>query len=57
MYAFLDNLDRRWIFLLMALAVGLPILLELQFPEQPTGLHRRRCPPLVMLQHHGATGA
>ena len=38
MYEFLKNLDRRWIFLLMALAVGLPILLELQFPEKPTDL-------------------
>ncbi len=38
MYEFLKNLDRRWIFLLMGLAVGVPILLELQFPEKPTRL-------------------
>ncbi|MCA9072217.1 MAG: hypothetical protein KDA84_24995, partial [Planctomycetaceae bacterium] len=38
MYAFLKSLDRRWIFLLMALSVGLPILLQLQFPEKPTRL-------------------
>jgi len=38
MYELLKNLDRRWIFLLMALAVGIPILLEIQFPEKPTGL-------------------
>ncbi len=38
MYDFFKTLDRRWIFLLMALSVALPILLELQFPEQPTGL-------------------
>jgi hypothetical protein len=38
MYEFLRTLDRRWIFLLMALAVGLPILLQVQFPEKPTGL-------------------
>lgn len=38
MYHFLSHLDRRWIFLLMALSVGLPILLELQFPEKPTRL-------------------
>lgn len=38
MYGFFKTLDRRWIFLLMALSVALPILLELQFPEQPTGL-------------------
>ena len=38
MYDFLNNLDRRWVFLLMALAVGVPILFELQFPETPTKL-------------------
>jgi hypothetical protein len=37
-YDFLKNLDRRWVFLLMGVAVGLPILLELQFPEHPTQL-------------------
>lgn len=34
-YKFLRDLDRRWIFLLMALAVGVPILLKLDFPEKP----------------------
>ena len=32
------TLDRRWIFLLMFLAVASPILGELTFPEKPTGL-------------------
>lgn len=32
----LANLDRRWIFLLMFIAVALPILLELRFPEYPS---------------------
>ncbi len=36
MYQFLKTLDRRWIFLLMALAVGIPILFGLQFAETPT---------------------
>ena len=34
----LGHLDRRWIFLMMLLAVAIPILLELQFPESPTKL-------------------
>ena len=34
----LANLDRRWIFLSMFLAVAIPILLELEFPEKPTKL-------------------
>lgn len=38
MYEFLRDLDRRWVFLLMALAVGIPVLLELQFPETPGAL-------------------
>jgi hypothetical protein len=36
----LKNLDRRWIFLLMFLAVALPILFQAQFPEKPTDLAR-----------------
>ena len=40
MYAFLRDLDRRWVFLLMLLAVAIPILLQSQFPEKPTGLSR-----------------
>lgn len=38
MYRFLSTLDRRWIFLLMGAAVTIPILLELQFPEEATSL-------------------
>ena len=38
MYEFLKNLDRRWIFLLMLLAVAIPILGQLTFPEKATGL-------------------
>jgi len=38
MYDFLKNLDRRWIFLLMLLAVAVPILLQSRFPETPSAL-------------------
>ena len=38
MYDFLKNLDRRWVFLLMFLAMAIPILFGLKFPEVPTGL-------------------
>ncbi|MHC4615838.1 MAG: hypothetical protein ACYTAU_19995 [Planctomycetota bacterium] len=38
MYEFFRDLDRRWIFLLMLLAVAIPILFELSFPEEATGL-------------------
>lgn len=41
MYYFLKRLDRRWIFLTMFLAVAIPILFELKFPEKPTGLAER----------------
>ncbi len=40
MYETLKDLDRRWIFLLMLLAVALPILFQMQFPETPTELVR-----------------
>ncbi len=30
------NLDRRWVFAAMALAVGIPILVGLRFPEKPS---------------------
>ncbi|MGD8396830.1 MAG: hypothetical protein PVF43_15280 [Candidatus Eiseniibacteriota bacterium] len=40
MYELLRDLDRRWIFLLMLLAVAIPILLQAQFPEKPSGLAR-----------------
>jgi hypothetical protein len=33
MYAFFRDLDRRWIYLCMFLAVAIPILMGLQFPE------------------------
>lgn len=33
---FLINLDRRWIFLAMFLAVAIPVLAQPQLPEQPT---------------------
>ena len=32
----LRHLDRRWIFLVMAVAVALPFLFQVSFPEQPT---------------------
>ncbi|MCH8805811.1 MAG: hypothetical protein IH986_06960, partial [Planctomycetes bacterium] len=35
---FLSTLDRRWIFLLMGIAVMVPILLRVQFPEEPGSL-------------------
>ena len=42
MYAFLKNLDRRWIFLLMFLSVSIPIIIigitGQSFPEKPTAL-------------------
>lgn len=34
----LKNLDRRWIFLLMLLAVAIPILVQGSFPEKPSKL-------------------
>lgn len=34
----LQNLDRRWIFLLMAISVAVPILFGLQFPEKASVL-------------------
>ena len=40
MYAFFKNLDRRWIFLAMLLAVALPILFALRFPEIPSPMVR-----------------
>lgn len=38
MIKFLKNLDRRWIFLCMMLAVAIPILFQKTFPEMPTQL-------------------
>jgi hypothetical protein len=36
MFETLNNLDRRWIFLLMAVAVAVPILMQWSFPETPS---------------------
>jgi hypothetical protein len=38
MYKILRDLDRRWVFLLMLLAVAVPILLQSRFPETPSAL-------------------
>ena len=40
LYEIVKNLDRRWIFLTMFLAVALPLMLSLTFPEKPSGLAR-----------------
>ena len=40
MFERIKNIDRRWIFLMMLLAVAIPILLGTQFPEIPTGLSK-----------------
>ena len=37
-YEIAKRLDRRWIFLMMFLAVAIPILFQLTFPEKATGL-------------------
>lgn len=38
MYDFFQNLDRRWIFLVMGLSIAIPILFQLEFPEKPSAL-------------------
>ena len=38
MYEFFNNIDRRWIFLMMFIAVAIPILADARFPEKATGL-------------------
>jgi hypothetical protein len=40
MLEFFQNLDRRWIFLSMLLAVAIPTLMQLDFEEKPTELAR-----------------
>jgi hypothetical protein len=40
MYEFFRDLDRRWIFLLMFLAVAIPILLKARFPERTSPMVR-----------------
>ncbi len=37
---FLENLDRRWVFLAMGLSIAIPMLLGLQFPEEPSDMAR-----------------
>jgi len=39
-YQFLKTLDRRWVFLAMFLAVAVPILIGLKFPEEPSPMVR-----------------
>jgi hypothetical protein len=41
MYRFFATLDRRWVFLLMLLAVAVPILIGLRFPEEPSPMAQR----------------
>src|SRR5262245_1281052 len=50
MYHTLQNLDRRWIFLLVGLAVAVPILFQLQFPETPTSLAQSTFDEIEKLQ-------
>lgn len=38
MFELLKNLDRRWIFLAMLLAVAIPVMFQLRFPEKATKL-------------------
>jgi hypothetical protein len=38
MFEFFKNLDRRWVFLLMGIAVAIPILLQITFPEKVSPL-------------------
>lgn len=40
MYEFFAHLDRRWIFLLMLLAVAVPLLQGVRFPEEPSDMVR-----------------
>ena len=35
------NLDRRWVFAAMALAVAAPVLIGAKFPEKPSAMTRR----------------
>ena len=37
-YEIVKNLDRRWIFLMMFVAVAVPIMVQATFPEKPSGL-------------------
>jgi hypothetical protein len=50
MYALLQNLDRRWIFLAMGLAVAVPVLFQLQFPESSSELSQKCFDAIEALQ-------
>ncbi len=50
MYELLKNLDRRWVFLLMGVAVSVPILLQLSFPEKVSNLTRNAFTELERIQ-------
>ncbi|MFO1093117.1 MAG: hypothetical protein U0992_07365 [Planctomycetaceae bacterium] len=50
MYETLQNLDRRWVFLLMGLAVAVPLLFQLEFPETPTALAQATFDEIEKLQ-------
>lgn len=50
MYELLKNLDRRWVFLVMAIAVSVPILLQLSFPEKVSDLTRNAYAQLEKIQ-------
>ncbi len=41
MIEFLATLDRRWVFLMMGIAVAVPVLTRATFPEAPTPMTRR----------------
>jgi hypothetical protein len=49
-YQTLQNLDRRWIFLLMGLAVAVPTLFQIEFPETPTVLSQATFDEIENLQ-------
>jgi hypothetical protein len=38
MFAFLETLDRRWVFLMMGLAIAIPILFPFPFTYKPSVL-------------------
>ena len=50
MYEILKNLDRRWVFLLMAITVSVPILAQLSFPEKVSDLTRNAYAELEKIQ-------
>jgi hypothetical protein len=50
MYEVLQNLDRRWVFLMMGLSVAIPILFQLEFPETATVLAQATFDEIEKLQ-------